>query len=167
MFKLFLVLVVSKWLARFSTICMRDGVFFTVNNMLKSASCCRWVNKCFTQCMVIYCILCSKINLKYFFYQVIKSKAWIYSFCFCLVFFTMGVSDKLGHSRASGGFPHVCHVSLGRLRMQNCIYWAPGSCSVKIACMQNNGLNSLLVAPVCAHWNGTSLPEAERVLLIE
>lgn len=27
MFKLFLVLVVSKWLARFSTICMRDGSF--------------------------------------------------------------------------------------------------------------------------------------------
>lgn len=65
MFKLFLVLVVSKWLARFSTICMRDG-FFYVNNMFKSAN--WWVIKCFTQCMVLYCILCSKINLKYFFY---------------------------------------------------------------------------------------------------
>lgn len=78
MFKLLLllVLVVSKWLARFSTICMRDGfVSFIVNNMFKSASCCRWVIKCFTQCMVLYCILCSKINLKYFFYEVIKSKA--------------------------------------------------------------------------------------------
>lgn len=86
MFKLllFLVLVVSKWLARFSTICMRDGfVSFIVNNMFKSASCCRWVIKCFTQCMVLYCILCSKINLKYFFYEVIKSKAWIYSYCVC------------------------------------------------------------------------------------
>lgn len=108
--------------------------------MFKSASYCRWVIKCFTQCMVLYCILCSKINLKYFFYEVIKSKAWIYIICFCCFFFlpilllvawfsfTMGVNNKLGHSHASGGFPHVCHVSLGCVPIQN---WAPGSCAEK------------------------------------
>lgn len=101
----FLVLVVSKWLARFSTICMRDGfvfVSFIVKNMFKSAACCRWVIKCFTQCMVLDCILCSKINLKYFFYEVIKSKAWIYSYCVYLLpplwpcFFHHGCEQQIG-----------------------------------------------------------------------
>lgn len=170
----FLVLVVSKWLARFSTICMRDGfVSFIVNNMFKSASCCRWVIKCFTQCMVLYCILCSKINLKYFFYEVIKSKAWIYSYCVCcsslfvaLFFFTMGVSSKLGHSHASGGFSRVCRVSLVCLTIEDCIYRAPGSCSVKIACVwkcTKNGLKSPLVAPggLRCSWRSSWLTRCE------
>lgn len=52
-----------------------------------------------------------------------------------LVIFTMGVSNKLGHSHASGGFSRVCHVSLVCLTIEDCIYRAPGSCSVKIACV--------------------------------
>lgn len=63
MFKLFfffLVLVLSNWWARYSTICMKDYFFFHFLSFFFKLStiCYRWVIKCFTQCMVLYCILC-------------------------------------------------------------------------------------------------------------
>lgn len=81
-----------------------------------------------------------------------------------LVFFTMGVNYELGHSHASGGFPHVCHVSLGCVPIQNCTEHLGLVLKKRAFSMQNNiniSLKALLVAPeACAAPDTPNFPKS-------